>query len=87
MASSDIKKKLFEEFPPVPTESWEKVIEKDLKGADYNKKLIWRSVDGITVRPYFRQEDIEELNIAKCNPGEFPYTRGSKSAINNWFIR
>ena len=27
------KKKLFEEFPPVTTEQWEAVIEKDLKGA------------------------------------------------------
>ena len=31
------KKRLFEEFPPVTTEEWEAVIEKDLKGADYNK--------------------------------------------------
>jgi hypothetical protein len=34
------KKRLFEEFPPVTTEEWEAVIEKDLKGADYNKKLV-----------------------------------------------
>ena len=33
--------KLFNEFPEVTTEQWEKVIEKDLKGADYNKKLIF----------------------------------------------
>ena len=35
-------KKLFEEFPPVTTEQWEAVIEKDLKGADYNKKLVYK---------------------------------------------
>ena len=28
------RKRLFEEFPPVSTEQWEAVIEKDLKGAD-----------------------------------------------------
>ena len=32
--------KLFAEFPPVSTEQWEEVITKDLKGADYEKKLV-----------------------------------------------
>lgn len=87
MATSNIKKGLFEEFPPTSTESWEEVINKDLKGADYNKKLIWRSVDGITVRPYFRRDDLKDLHISDSYPGEYPYTRGSKSKVNNWFIR
>jgi len=87
MANYDKHQRLFEEFEPVSTEQWEQVIERDLKGADYNKKLIWRSVDGITVRPYFRREDIESLNLSDSNPGEYPYTRGSKSTVNNWFIR
>ena len=87
MADKKSKKGLFAEFPPVSTEDWEKVIETDLRGADYEKKLVWRSVDGITVRPYFRREDLEDLNLKDCNPGEYPYTRGSKSNVNNWFIR
>ena len=33
--------KLFTEFPPVPTEKWEEVITADLKGADYERKLVW----------------------------------------------
>ena len=87
MAISDKKKGLFSEFPPVSTEAWEKAIEKDLKGADYEKKLVWRSVDGITVKPYYRREDLNDLKIKDSNPGEYPYTRGSKSNVNNWFIR
>ena len=35
--------KLFSEFPPVSTEKWEEVINKDLKGADYEKKLVWKT--------------------------------------------
>ena len=35
-------KKLFAEFPPVTTEQWEEVINVDLKGADYEKKLVWK---------------------------------------------
>ena len=37
---------LSQEFPAVPTAAWEKVIAKDLKGADYDKKLVWRTEEG-----------------------------------------
>ena len=43
--------KLFSEFPPVSTEKWEEVINKDLKGADYEKKLVWRTIEGFKVKP------------------------------------
>ena len=53
--------KLFSEFPPVSTEKWEEVINKDLKGADYEKKLVWRTIEGFKVKPYYRAED-----LARC---------------------
>jgi len=87
MAIKEEQNRLFKEFKSVTTEEWEAAIQKDLKGADYKKRLVWRSVDGITVRPYFRREDIEKLNLSHCTPGEYPYTRGSKSTVNNWFIQ
>ena len=87
MATENKKLRLSEEFDPVSTESWEKVIERDLKGADYNKKLVWKSVDGITVRPYFRSEDIEGLDLSDAQPGVFPFLRGSSPDSNDWLIR
>ena len=45
-------------FPPVNTETWEHAIHEDLKGADYAGKLIWRSPEGIDLKPYYRAEDI-----------------------------
>jgi len=77
--------KLFSEFPPVPTEKWEEVIVKDLKGADYEKKLVWRTMEGFTVRPYYRAEDLKDLKWIGIAPGEFPYIRGTKKD-NNWMI-
>jgi len=77
--------KLFSEFPPVPTEKWEEVIVKDLKGADYEKKLVWRTMEGFTVRPYYRAEDLKDLKWIGIAPGEFPYVRGTKKD-NNWQI-
>jgi len=78
--------KLFDEFSPVSTEKWEEVITKDLKGADYEKKLVWKTMEGISVRPYYRAEDLEKLNHLKSAPGEFPFVRGTKNE-NKWKIR
>ncbi|MBO6027084.1 MAG: methylmalonyl-CoA mutase small subunit, partial [Bacteroidales bacterium] len=80
-------KKLFEEFPPVTTQEWEAVIEKDLKGADYNKKLVWRTQEGFNVRPYYRAENLADIPWTGQNPNEFPYVRGNKPEGNEWLVR
>ncbi|MCC8173376.1 MAG: acyl-CoA mutase large subunit family protein, partial [Odoribacter sp.] len=59
----------------------------DLKGADFNKKLVWRTNEGFNVPPLFRLEDMENLKNLNCYPGEFPYIRGNKKDNNDWFIR
>ncbi|MFZ4413430.1 MAG: methylmalonyl-CoA mutase family protein [Bacteroidales bacterium] len=79
--------KLFSEFPPVTTPEWEAVIHADLKGADYEKKLVWETLEGIKVKPYYRAEDLENLSFLKANPGEAPYVRGNKTQNNSWDIR
>ena len=79
--------KLFSEFPPVSTEKWEEVINKDLKGADYEKKLVWKTIEGFKVRPYYRAENLEGLEYLDVNPGEKPYTRGKHVADNVWEVR
>lgn len=84
---SDVNKKLFSEFPPVSTQDWEAKIAVDLKGADYEKKLIWKTNEGIKVRPYYRAEDLQNLEYLRVNPGVFPFVRGKKTTDNNWHIR
>ena len=79
--------KLFTEFPPVTTEQWESVIREDLKGADYEKKLVWKTMEGISVKPYYRAEDLKSIESTKVLPGEFPYIRGNKENGNNWLVR
>lgn len=80
------KEKLFSEFPPVSTEQWMEEITADLKGAPFDKKLIWRSKEGIDVRPFYRAEDIKDMATKDVLPGVFPYVRGTKTD-NHWFIR
>ena len=78
--------KLFAEFPPVSTQEWEEVITRDLKGADYAKKLIWKTGEGFEVRPYYRAEDLKGIEHLGTMPGEFPYVRGTKEN-NHWLVR
>ncbi len=81
------EKKLFKEFPPVSTEQWEEKIIKDLKGADYEKKLITKTPDGIKIKPYYREEDLAKTEYLQSLPGNFPFVRSSKTENNNFDIR
>ena len=75
--------KLFTQFPPVSTQEWEETIIKDLKGADYEKKLVWKTNEHVNVQPYYRAEDI--MNIAHLNDdGTFPYAKNNGA---NWKVR
>lgn len=84
---ADSKEKLFSEFPNVSTEDWMSKITVDLKGADYEKKLVWRTNEGFKVKPFYRQEDLKGLKTVGSLPGEFPYLRGNKKDDNTWLIR
>ncbi|MCX6632664.1 MAG: methylmalonyl-CoA mutase family protein [Candidatus Solibacter sp.] len=66
------------DFPPVSTETWEAAIAKDLKGADYEKKLVWRPEEGLAIRPYYRQEALAGLEgQLRTAPGRYPFVRGT----------
>ncbi len=45
-----------EMFPPVSVAAWEAQIQADLKGADYEKRLVWKTPEGLAVRPYYTME-------------------------------
>jgi len=81
------QKRLFGTFPPVTTEEWEALILKDLKGADYDRKLVWKTMEGFNVKPYYRAEDLNNLEYLKVFPGDFPFVRSGRKKENNWFIR
>ena len=79
------REKLFCEFPAVSTEQWEQVITADLKGADYERKLVWRTGEGFNVRPYYRAESLEGIRFMGSQAGEFPYVRGTRKH-NRWCV-
>ena len=87
MAENTNDSKLFSEFPPVSTDAWEEVIIRDLKGADYDRKLVWKTMEGFSVKPYYRAEDLKSIKNTLSLPGNFPYVRGTHSHSNSWLVR
>lgn len=81
------EKRLFSEFQDVPTAKWEEQIMKDLKGADYAKKLNWKTDEGFTVKPYYRSEDLEQIAWLRALPADFPFVRGNAVSGNDWLVR
>jgi methylmalonyl-CoA mutase len=81
------KEKLFSEFQAPTTQEWLDKIEVDLKGADFQKRLVWRTNEGFNVQPFYRREDLKDLKAVDSLPGEFPFVRGNKKDNNLWFVR
>ncbi|WP_109853568.1 methylmalonyl-CoA mutase subunit beta [Aquimarina sp. AU58] len=58
-------KSLFDSFETVSAKQWKQKIQFDLKGADYNEALIYKSLEGIDIKPFYNQEDtIENSSIS-----------------------
>ena len=81
------KEKLFTEFVAPTTQEWLDKIEVDLKGADFQKRLVWRTNEGFNVQPFYRREDLANLKTPDALPGEFPFVRGNKKDSNAWYVR
>ena len=84
---ADNKEKLFSDFTAPSRQEWRDKIEVDLKGADYQKKMVWRTNEGFSMEPFYLKEDVEKLATVNALPGEFPYVRGNKAADNEWYVR
>lgn len=84
---SNCKEKLFTEFVAPSKQEWLDKIQVDLKGADFDKRLVWRTNEGFNVQPFYRREDVLKLKTPDALPGEFPYVRGNKKKDNEWYVR
>lgn len=49
---------LFDEFTPVSSKQWKQKIQFDLKGANYNDVLLWKTNDDIVVKPFYHLDEI-----------------------------
>ena len=79
LSSDELQEALLDDFPPVPTEAWQRKIMEDLKGADYERRLVWKPLEGFAVEPFYRAEDLETET-----PG---LLRLQADGRNDWHIR
>ncbi|WP_400078105.1 methylmalonyl-CoA mutase subunit beta [Winogradskyella sp. R77965] len=56
-----MSKPLFDEFESVSSKAWKQKIQVDLKGADYNDALIWKTDQGIDVKPFYHSDEFKLL--------------------------
>ena len=60
----------------------------DLKGADFEKKLVWKTNEGFKVKPFYRMEDLEGLKDNRRASRRISlYLRGTKKNNNEWLVR
>lgn len=78
--------KLFSEFPEVSAKQWKQKIQFDLKGADYNETLVWESLEGIHVKPFYHSDDITSIPTFTLpknhswNIGQYIFVSNAKAA-------
>jgi methylmalonyl-CoA mutase len=78
------------EFPAADRAQWRALVDKVLKGADFERRLVRGSYDGILVQPLYTAEDAAGLGVAAGLPGARPHVRGATPAgtvQGGWDIR
>lgn len=72
--------KLLGEFPPVSYDDWRKLVEAELKGAPFDKKMFPATYEGFALKPIYRREDSAELPHVNSLPGFAPFVRGASAS-------
>src|SRR5690606_6688977 len=76
------------DFEAATRAEWLALVDKAIKGADFEKKLVTRTADGIRIEPiYTRETSVAAPQTAV--PGHAPLTRGASSEVQGlgWEIR
>lgn len=72
--------KLLAEFPPVNYDTWRKLVDSELKGAPFDKKMFTATYEGITLKPIYLREDAAHLPHLNSLPGFAPFVRGTSAS-------
>ncbi|MBS0239656.1 MAG: methylmalonyl-CoA mutase [Proteobacteria bacterium] len=88
MTTSTTELHLAEDFPAASTEQWRGLVDKALKGADFEKRLVTRTADGIKINPLYTRGDALQSAV-NALPGSAPFTRGTRPVRDGlgWDIR
>lgn len=54
---------IFDEFDKISSKQWKNKIQFELDGQDFNSTVIWKSLEGIDVKPFYH-EDLESASVS-----------------------
>jgi methylmalonyl-CoA mutase len=75
------------EFPAATVDDWRRLVDKVLKGGDFEKRLVSRTADGLAIQPLYTRSDALPDNRVGA-PGAAPFTRGRRTGADaGWDIR
>lgn len=80
---------LKKDFKSPSYEQWREVVEKDLKGVPFEKKLVTKTYEGIDLQPIYTKKDLENLEFVYELPGVGNFVRGNNASgyrKNGWEI-
>ena len=77
---SPVTGKLLAEFPPVSYADWRKLVEAELKGAPFDKRMFTDTYEGIKLQPIYCRADTVGLSHVNSFPGFAPYVRGATAS-------
>ena len=60
------------EFEPPTREAWLTLVEKALKGGDFEKRLVSRTADGLALQPLYTRSDERTAALPAGRTGWFP---------------
>ncbi len=81
---------LAEGFPAVSNEEWLALVEKVLKGAPFEKKMVTKTHEGFSIQPLYTRADWPAEGNPSGFPGAMPFSRGADAIARNtggWIIR
>lgn len=80
---------ILNDFEPPSYEEWKALVENDLKGASFDKKLVTKTYENIDLQPIYTEPDFQKLIIINSLPGFDNLVRGNKIEgyfKNSWSI-
>lgn len=81
--------RLLDMFPPHTYEQWRQDVDKQLKGAPFEKVLVKKTYEDIDIQPMYYHSDVKNLPHMGALPGFAPFVRGAKAlghVVDPWLI-
>jgi methylmalonyl-CoA mutase len=72
--------RLLADFPPAGYGDWHRLVETELKGAPFDKRMFTPTYEDITLKPIYRRENVANLPHLDSFPGFAPFVRGTSAA-------